>query len=232
MTEHLVLLDGEPLRYSLRYSDRRRTIGLTVDHDGLTVVAPRRTGRARIEAAIVADREWISRQLARWRGAKPRRCNWQDGDLVYYLGEPLALKPSLALLGHGAHPRRGSLHVFAPDHAAVPGLVIGWYRGEAERHYAARVAAISPGLGVRARRIVLSDARRQWGSCNTRGDVRINWRLMQMRPALIDYVVAHELAHLRHMNHGPEFWATVESVCPQHRELRRELNDSARYHTF
>jgi len=71
--------------------------------------------------------------------------------------------------------------------------------------------------------LALSSARTRWGSCSAQGGIRLNWRLIHLPPAIVDYVVVHELAHLRHMNHGPRFWALVESVCPEYRALRAEL---------
>jgi predicted metal-dependent hydrolase len=81
-------------------------------------------------------------------------------------------------------------------------------------------------LDVRWTRLGLTSARTRWGSASTTGAVRLNWRLMHMRPALVDYVIAHELAHLRVMDHSPRFWAVVATVVPEHRALRRELRET------
>ncbi|MGB6115386.1 MAG: M48 family metallopeptidase, partial [Comamonas sp.] len=97
---------------------------------------------------------------------------------------------------------------------------------EARLHFAVRVAHYAPLLAVQPTRLMLTSAATRWGSASASGVVRLNWRLLHYRPALIDYVVAHELAHLREMNHGPRFWAIVESVVPDHARLRRELRES------
>ena len=137
------------------------------------------------------------------------------------------LVEEIALLGHGVWMGRGLCRVYAPnpEAATVRELVAVWYRDQAARYFPERVAALAPVLGVHASRVIVSNAKTQWGSCNSEGSVRLNWRLMQARPAVIDYVVAHELAHLRHMNHSPAFWATVTIACPHYRKLREELKE-------
>ena len=89
-----------------------------------------------------------------------------------------------------------------------------------------RASRTSPrGSGAPRRRCKLSGARSEWGSCNHRGEIRLNWRLAQLPPTVADYVVAHEVAHLAELNHSPRFWATVESLLPGHAALRRELRE-------
>ncbi len=117
------------------------------------------------------------------------------------------------------------LHPHARDETLVAELVGKWLRDEAwtfvapqVEHYARRITAAAPTLR-------LSNARSEWGSCNARGEIRLNWRLVQLPPTLAEYVVAHEVAHLVELNHSPRFWALVETLIPGHAALRRELED-------
>jgi predicted metal-dependent hydrolase len=104
-------------------------------------------------------------------------------------------------------------------------LVGKWLKDEALRlvaphvaHYARRVTPLAP-------TVRLSNARSEWGSCNAKGEIRLNWRLVQLPPALAEYVVAHEVAHLVELNHSARFWAMVETLMPGHAARRRELED-------
>jgi len=101
--------------------------------------------------------------------------------------------------------------------------VVAWYRRTALAHLAHRAFVFSRLAVLPPPRVMISSANSRWGSCNSRREVRLSWRLVKAPPALIDYVVCHELAHLRHMNHSREFWAEVGRLCPEYRRLRDEL---------
>ena len=105
--------------------------------------------------------------------------------------------------------------------------VMSWYRNRALTCFSERIAVYAPKLGVPLPTLRLSRAASLWGSCNARGVVRLNWRLIQMPLHLIDYVVAHELAHLIEMNHSAAFWQTVGCIYPGYREARKELKKLA-----
>ncbi len=144
------------------------------------------------------------------------------------LGREVTLAIDPGLVAGGAWLDGKRLRVFVADNnpVAVREAVVAWYRATAQRYLPQRVATLAPVLDVQPARLVVSDSRSQWGSCTARGRISLNWRLMQARPAVVDYVVAHELAHLRHMNHSPRFWETVSSACPDYPRLRAELRDN------
>jgi predicted metal-dependent hydrolase len=110
------------------------------------------------------------------------------------------------------------------DAAVVEKAVVDWYRKQALPHFAQRAFFFARLHGLTPPRVFISSANSRWGSCNSRREVRFSWRLIKARPALIDYVVCHELAHLRHMNHSAAFWQEVERMCPDYRELKAELD--------
>ena len=121
-----------------------------------------------------------------------------------------------------------SLHIGLP-HSATPAqirdAVQAWLMRDAKRHFTARLDHFAPLLGVRWASLRLSSAQTRWGSAKADGSIRLNWRLLHYRPAVIDYVVAHELAHLRVMAHSPRFWDTVATVVPDYAQLRSRLRD-------
>jgi predicted metal-dependent hydrolase len=222
-------LDGRTLEYGLKRSSRR-TIGFVIDGTGLTITAPRWVTLADIEAAIVGKERWIFAKLAEWRTRTEQRAlpsiEWRDGAQIPYLGKPVTIALSaphgvLAFDAAGA-----SLALALPAHAdaqQIKDRVQGWLQSEAKRIFGERLAVYAEKLGVAFTGYALSSAATRWGSCSSDGRIRLNWRLIHFPLSIIDYVVAHELAHLREMNHSPRFWQTVESIFPEFREARHTL---------
>jgi hypothetical protein len=225
-----VLLGGELCHFRLRRA-RRRTIGFQIDDHGLTVSAPRWVSLRAIEEAILEKERWIRSKLAQWQDWRARhgaqRLRWADGAVLPYLGEGLTLR--LRGFADAAVARVGAeLHLALAQGAGEPEVrthVQDWYRGEAMRVLGERVHALAARGQVREFTWRLSSARTQWGSCNEDGRIRLNWRLMFFPPAVIDYVVAHELAHLTELNHGPGFWREVERLLPDFRAARDQIKD-------
>jgi hypothetical protein len=122
----------------------------------------------------------------------------------------------------------GELHLgmpAGPTEAQMRALVQDWYREQAGRILGDRIELLAMRGNVRPFTWRLSSARTQWGSCNEDGRIRLNWRLVFFPVAVIDYVVAHELAHLEHLNHSPEFWREVERLLPDFRAARDRIKD-------
>jgi len=107
--------------------------------------------------------------------------------------------------------------------AVVSKQVIGWYKKQATLDYTRRLEILSAKLAVTTPPLTLSNAQSRWGSCNSRGEVRLSWRLMQAPPHIINYVICHELAHLKQMNHSPKFYAVLENLFPNHKLAEKEL---------
>ncbi len=214
---------------------KRKTIGFLIDDDGLRVTAPRWVTLAEIEAAIASKQQWIFRKMNEQRERSVRRLQppmaWRDGATLPYLGGDITVRVAYAASAgvRFDEPAR-ELHVSLPASASEQQLkdrVQGWLQGEAKRVFAQRLAIYADKLGVSFKSFALSSAATQWGSCTADGRIRLNWRLMHFALPNIDYVVAHELAHLREMNHGPQFWATVQSVFPEFASARKALRDHA-----
>ncbi len=227
-------LQGALVAYALVRA-RRRSIGFVVSADGLAVRAPMGATLSSIEAALQTKADWIVRKLAQSQVRQQRqahvRIDWCDGAVLPYLGAPLQLRlvagePLTGTLQSDAAP--AVLRIGLPSHASAAQLrdtVQAWLMRQAQAHFTQRLNHFAPLLGVQWRSLRLSSAQTRWGSAKSDGSIRLNWRLLHYRPAIIDYVVAHELAHLREMNHSAAFWRTVASVVPEHAVLRRSLRD-------
>ncbi len=242
--ERSLMLDGDELRYRLVRASRR-TVAIHVTADGVEVRAPRWATLGDIESFMRQKARWIRRRLADSRHAGPptEAFRWEDGSRLPILGREVRLVASPGLRGifHrdnellvGRAPRQARMQP-RTDAAAAQiedwrRRVTAWLRKQALEHYALRVAQYADALAVPIPALKLSNAASQWGSCIRRpahqGGVRVllHWKLYLMPPRLIDYVVAHELAHIRELNHSPRFWAEVARVYPDPIAARRELN--------
>lgn len=231
-----VALADARVAYAFRRG-QRRTIGFAIGPDGLVVSAPRWTPLREVDAALREKSDWILKKLGEARERQQKlaaaRIVWRDGATLPFLGEPLVL---------ALDPRQLRGATLSADAEAVPhalqiGLPLGaapeqirdaaqaWLMRQARRIFTERLDHFAPQLGVQWRKLSLSNAGTRWGSARADGSIRLNWRLVHFRLAVIDYVVAHELAHLRVMDHSPRFWETVRSVMPDYAERRGALRD-------
>lgn len=224
--QRAALLAGKHITYTLKRSGKRRSIGLRIDDRGLTVSVPLRASEKWLSSVLQDKAHWVVEKLDGWQTCKPPVPRWQDGEKIDFLGELLELRVVPSLFAAPAQQRGHQLWVFVADDsdsAHIEQAVSHWYRREAELFFAQRVALFAPLLNTAPRTVKLSQAQTQWGSCTAQGAVRLNVQLIKLPPRLIDYVVVHELAHLRELNHSAAFWRVVESVCPNYARLRSEL---------
>ncbi|MGA0795677.1 MAG: M48 family metallopeptidase [Quisquiliibacterium sp.] len=223
-------LNGEFVEYTLRRS-KRKTIGLLIDDRGLVISAPKWVPQAEIDSTLQQRADWIARKLIDWREHAARReqlaIRWEPGASLPFLGARLTLRVDPA---HKGSPRvDGSELILALPPGAgseqIRDSVQSWLQKQARTHFGPRIEHFAELLGTRPSRWSLSSARTRWGSCNADGSIRLNWRLMHFPPDIIDYVIAHELAHLRELNHGDGFWRTVGELFPDYQRVRGMLRE-------
>ena len=234
-----VVLQGHRVAYEFCRA-RRRSIGFVVGMEGLTVSAPRWVPLSEVEAALQEKAGWILRKLQeqqdRARRLAQARVEWKDGTTLPFLGESIILvldpRQTGVVLNTSQETLpgvpRATLHVGLPHTAEAEQLreaVQSWMQRQARRIFEDRCEWFAQRLGVEVRRVSLSSAQTRWGSASADGVIRLNWRLVHFALPIIDYVVAHELAHLRVMDHSPRFWEVVESVVPDYKERREALKD-------
>lgn len=222
---------GHTVAYHLART-RRRSIGFVVGPEGLTVRAPAWVPLREVDTAVQEKARWIvgKLQLMRQRAAQEPATPvaWCHGTEVRHLGQALRLwvvTPERPLPAD----TQGLLPLHLPPEAGeqqVREAAQAWFKQQAQAHFEQRLRHFTPLLGVQWRRLSLSNARTRWGSAGSDGHIRLNWRLIHWPPPQIDYVVVHELAHLRVMDHSPRFWDAVAEVMPDWRERRRDLQRS------
>ena len=224
---HSLLIEGTRVDLVLRRS-ARRSFALQVDHRGARVAVPLRTPLGEVERFVHSHGRWLLDRLQSRAVARPTPVlDVVDGATVPLFGRALTLRlregritrwhpltdeREELLLPTTVDPLRALLR-------ALQARALAWYRGRVEE-YCHR-------LGLPVPAVRLSHARTRWGSCSSRSGIRLHWRLIHLPPALIDYVVAHEVAHLVEMNHSPRFWAVVERLYPDWRNARAALRQAS-----
>jgi predicted metal-dependent hydrolase len=223
------LLQGQRVGFVLRRG-QRRTIGFSVSAQGLTVSAPRWTPLNVVDAAVQTKGAWVMRKLEQMGRQHQlllgERTEWGDGAVLSWLGEDLTVRLGQPDPSARAVLAERTVWVALASHASptqVRDAVQAWMMQAAQTHFTRRLDHFAPLLGVRWTQLRLSSAATRWGSAKADGSIRLHWRLMQFAPEVIDYVVAHELAHLHHMDHSPRFWQTLASVVPDYAALRARL---------
>ncbi|HEV7394280.1 MAG TPA: SprT family zinc-dependent metalloprotease [Burkholderiales bacterium] len=217
-------LEGKLVTYTIKRSLRRRAISILIDEEGLRVGAPWHATHSAIERLLQKHGDWVLRKLDEWTVQRAPARRWRDGEHVMLLGQPFSLKlvPGAARIGI-----QGSnlvVTISDPLEPSVSRAVHRWLHDQALLCFEERVAHYRQLLGVdRVPKVMLSSARTRWGSCHSSGRIHLNWRLIQMPAHLIDYVVAHEVAHLVEMNHSQRFWKIVGRLIPDCAALRKEL---------
>ena len=221
---------------------KRRTIGLSVGPDGLSVSAPRWTPVGEVEALLHQKSGWVLEKLqqAHRRAGElaQARTVWADGAELESLGQRvrLVLDPTHGFAQVGALLAPGEAGALATlrlglagnaSEAQIRDAAQAWLMRQAKRVFAERLDHFAPLLGVRYKVLRLSSAGTRWGSASADGTIRLNWRLVHLKMEMVDYVVVHELSHLHHMDHSPQFWDVVASVMPDHSERRQALKRSA-----
>jgi len=227
-----IQLSERVLDYAFRRG-RRKTIGFSITASGLSVAAPRWVGIGQVEDAIREREAWVLAKLAELQRhhASIPQVRWEDGGTLPFLGAPITIR--VAARAHRLtrttfdEATRTLVLSLPPDAstAQIKDRVEAWMQNEARSLFRERLALYETRLGVRHRVLRLSSAKTRWGSCSADGRILLNWRLIHFPVSSIDYVVAHELAHLKEMNHGPRFWATVAALLPDYETARAQVRN-------
>ncbi len=215
--------------YQLLRSSRRKTMAIQVRDGQVVVRAPVRASRSVIEAFVRSRADWIRRHQQRQQDEiESLGVRLQQGGAVPWQGEMLGLSWRRGASSHVVQAEDRFLvtlshRVRRAEADAVAEQLKRWYARQAEVRLTARAHQLSARTGLIPSEIGIGSWRARWGQCSSRGEVKLNWRLLHLSPVLQDYVILHELCHLRHMHHGAEFHALLQRCCPSHPRLHREM---------
>jgi predicted metal-dependent hydrolase len=204
---------------------RRRSIGLEISGNAhLIVRAPLLVSTRQINRIVIEKKIWILRkqQEARKRLAQISQKKYIPGEKFLFLGNEY---PLILAQGQGIPflYRENKFHITSESLSEARESFEVWYRKQAMEIFTDRISLYHRLSGIRCRQLTISNARKRWGSCSTRGNLYLNWRLIMAPLKVIDYVVVHELVHIRENNHSRAFWNRVEQLIPNYREQRNWL---------
>lgn len=207
-----IVLHGVTRVYDLKRSAGRTTLALSINGQGLVVHAPWNLPMAQIEGFVQDKASWIAAKLATHSLSDSSKQVWEEWMQLLYLGEKITLR----MLDHAKSVflKNDVLYVPRLPDQDLKSTVVAWYQSSALSYFNIRLEQFSTRLTRQPSQLKLSRARTRWGSCTQEGIVRLNWRLIQASNAEIDYVLAHELAHLTQMNHSARFWQEVQRLYP------------------
>ena len=217
--------------FLIRKNPRARRVWIKMeDHSGLVVVLPSWASASRAPEFIKRHKDWILQRLnerdERLAQAAPP---WGTSRTIVYRGRPLSLRVrNCACSAPKVEWHRDHLLVHLPkeDGAPLAEILEASFRERAREVFLRRVQSLADLLALRPKRIEIRDQRTRWGACTGRGTLTFNWRLILAPPAVLDYVVIHEICHLKHPNHGWRFWDLVASACPQYEAHRTWLREN------
>ena len=217
-------INGEVFGWSLTRS-KRRTVGMVFDAGAIRVRAPRWVSVSEIESILRSKHRWVRARHLEWRDQEQRRLEpaqqWHDGATLRFLGQTCSIRLLAGVERVTWVADRAELLLPLSGAASaeqIRDMAHSWLKQQAKGILQERLETLAEQSGRAFSRFSLSHAKTRWGSCTVDGHIRLNWRLIQFSLCVIDYVVAHELAHLRTMDHSPGFWAEVGSILPNFEE--------------
>jgi predicted metal-dependent hydrolase len=221
-------LMGRPIGYRLKQSQRTRGIRLEIRSEtGLTVVVPGRYTQRQILDILQQKARWIIKHLPTNDPVQLPLFTPEpgQGDKLYFMGRPIEISISTVKSATSSAVLDGYklLVSTAARDGAIPRILEKWYRQQAAKVFKQKADNFQLSMGLHYRAIYIRGQRTRWGSCSPAGNLTLNWKLLMAPEEIIDYVVIHELTHLRHMNHSKKFWDMVEHYCPNWKRYRKWL---------
>jgi len=227
--EQSLLILMHDFEYEVIRRPRRKTVGICVKPDQTVQVAiPKRFPLAKVDALVRGKADWIRQKLSQYRDrqAQYQPKQYVSGETFTYLGCDYRLKvvegaEVPASLKHGMLWASVS-HALSSEQRplSVARALETWFREQAQRHLIERTAWYAARMQVTPASVGIKSYRSRWGSCHADGRIYFNWRIITAPPSIVDYVVVHELCHLVHHNHSPDYWHLVESIMPEYRDAR------------
>jgi len=228
---HTIGLNGKSIRFALKRSGIARNILFEIrPEDGLSIVVPRGYPVEKLPRIIEEKQKWILSRLSRYEehlASQPYR-EKMNGDNIPFMGHNLKLCLTAANTENNIVTLQGqSLFVTFIEKESIDNLIKSWYRAQAVRYIGERVAELSARCDVSCKKVTIRNQRTRWGSCSQKGNLSLNWKLIIAPPDVIDYVILHELLHIKEMNHSKRFWKLVDKYCPSWRDHRKWLRKAS-----
>lgn len=235
---HSIQFGKQTIPYTLTTSHRRKTLSISVDQHGVSVISPSDVELKKVESTLHKKASWIIKQLADFNemhGTVKQR-SFLSGEKLPYLGRYYRLK---VIKTNTRKPTfrfdQGRFFAELPEEKnedeyrdlLLP-LYVDWVKQRAEKFTIDRIQRFTLKLQEEPKQIIIKDQDQRWGSCTPSGKILLNWRIFLAPVSVIDYVLAHEMVHLKHMNHSKEFWETVRMLLPDYEQRKEWLRINGR----
>ena len=225
---HEINLRERKIGYTLKQSCRIRGIRLEIhDNSGLIVIVPKGFNQQQVTDILVKKTQWILRHIPVQRPVQMPlfRKEIDHGEKLPFLGNTIELVlnnndsqvPGTAIL------KGRKLFVTPAENVSQAQILEKWYRAQAARVFREKADRFKTIMGIHCNLIIIRGQRKRWGSASHSGNISINWKLLLAPEEIVDYVILHELAHLKHMNHSRKFWDYLSRYCPHWRKCRQWL---------
>lgn len=219
------------MKYTLAFSNRRKTLGIQIRRGEVIVRAPKGLPKQQIESFVHARRDWIEHhQNKQQQALSDQAVAITQNGRVPFMGDWHELSWNRATrsrvqLAEGMRLQvEVSSRVRRDESVVVRELLHHWYQTEAELKLLPRLKLLAEQTGLQPASAYIGHWRARWGQCSAKGDIGLNWRLLQLPQPLQDYVILHELCHLKHMNHGPEFHRLLSRLMPDQRQVSKQIS--------
>lgn len=215
------LIKTESFDVSVITSAKRVSITLKVNSKGVFLHIPTRLPMDIVHDLIAEKSGWIKKQLAKQPEPLPER-QWQQGETLSFFGQQYELQLAQKADSPSVKLAEDTIILSARLHRigqkARRKAIVDWYKNQAEIYLTKRTEELSRQTGLTPKSITIKTYKARWGSCNIRGEIQYNWQIMQAPTSVIDYLIIHELCHLKHHNHGKKFWQLVARHCPEYKK--------------
>lgn len=233
--EHSIEFGKEWISFDIERTARRKTVAISVGHDGVRVLAPNDLDDERIIGIVRKRGPWLLRKILAFSelGGSPVIREYVGGETFHYLGRPYRLKvvPDEAAVSTKIRLRGAWLEApVLPDappiirRSAIRSGLRQWYKQRANKLFPERAALVAELIGIDEPSVQVVEQSKRWGSCDTKGRIRLNWRLVMAPLPLVDYVIAHEACHILEHNHSRQFWRNLEILMPDYEMRVRQLD--------
>lgn len=234
-TEKSIEFGGERIGFTLERTARRKTVAISVGHEGVRVLAPADLDDERILCIVRKRGPWLLRKIVAYAelGGSPVTREYVGGETFHYLGRPYRLRVitdenavSTRIRLRGTWLEAPVLPNSAPiiRRSAIRSGMRQWYSQRAKKLFPERAGIVAEMLGIDKPSVQVVEQSKRWGSCDSKGRIRLNWRLVMAPLPLVDYVIAHEACHILEHNHSRQFWRKLETVMPDYEARVRQLD--------
>lgn len=224
--------DGDGFIAEVIRTNRRKTADVRVEEGAVTVIVPQNTQPEKIDQILAEKRQWIREKILLHLEASPINVKeYVSGEAFSYLGRNYRLKVEQGPFAP-VKLKNGRLVVTTPYGSKQPHMIRNaitrWYKHQASNKLRIKVDRYSSIVGVHPMGVDIKSFKSRWGSCTANGRVEFNWKIIMAPIRMVDYVVVHELCHLKQHDHSPAYWREVERVMPDYKECRKWLRENSR----